>query len=384
MRGAAVRVDLESRLRSELVPDLEILRPLGSGSHADVYLAREPALKRLVAVKVLRADLASDATMTRRFRREAQSAARIHHPNVIPVYRVGRLADGVPYIVMEYIDGRTLADMLTARGPLPLDDARRILVSVASALAAAHEHGIVHRDVRPENVFIETRTGRAVLADFGIAALLETGTDPITRLTTGGIKLGDLRYMSPEQVRGEPVTDRSDVYALGVLAYEILTGAAPFGDLAPAQQLSARLGESPRSPAGVRPEIPVALANLVVRCLAHDPGPRPYAGELASLLQGSAAANEAGGPALGSPGPLSGFLSELKRRQVYKVGALYLVFGLGLVEAANNFVPPLSLPETTTTVAAITVIIGFPVALALSWVYDFRAGTIQQIGRAHV
>lgn len=380
--GKTARSELEARLRSELVPDLEIVRLLGTGAQADVFLARESALKRLVAVKVLHSRLSNDPVMRRRFEREAQSAARIRHPNVTPVYRVGRLADGVPYIVMEYIDGRTLSDMLAARGPLSIEEARGVLVNVASALAAAHEQGIVHRDVRPGNVFIESRTGRAVLADFGIVALRETGADDATQLTTVGMRLGDVRYMSPEQLSGEQVTDRSDVYALGLLAHEVLTGHVPFDDAVPAMQIRARLHERPRSPAELRPEIPPALAQLVQNCLAPDPNHRPYARELVSL--GQASADEAGsarGPALASAGPVGGFLAELKRRHVYKIGAFYLVVGLGLVEAANNLVPPLGLPETTITVIAILVVVGFPVALVLSWIYDFRAGEIQRTER---
>src|SRR5687767_2169327 len=192
-----------------------------------VYLARDPALRRLVAVKVLRDELAAGDVARRRFEREAQSAARISHPNVTTIYRTGKLPDDVPFIVMEYIDGRTLADLLAAKGAFDVTETRRVIVSVASALAAAHRKGIVHRHVQASNVMVENETARVVLMDFGIAALLQTGTEQDPKLTMSGERLGDTLRMSPEQKRGEPVTQQSDVFCLGVLAYEMLTGSVP-------------------------------------------------------------------------------------------------------------------------------------------------------------
>ncbi|MEO5510091.1 MAG: serine/threonine-protein kinase, partial [Longimicrobiales bacterium] len=165
---------LDERVRTELLPDLEVLRSLGTGTSANVYLARETSLQRLVAVKVLRPSVAADDILRRRFEREAQSAARIVHSHVTAVYRVGHLSDNVPYIVMEYVEGRTLADMMESGVGVEPGQARAMLCAIASALAAAHERGIVHRDVRPGNVLVD-RAGRAVLGDFGIAALLESG-----------------------------------------------------------------------------------------------------------------------------------------------------------------------------------------------------------------
>ncbi|HSJ06196.1 MAG TPA: serine/threonine-protein kinase, partial [Longimicrobiales bacterium] len=250
-----------------LLPDLEILRPLGSGVTAHVHLAREPALQRLVAVKVLRPEAAADAVARRRFEREAQSAARITHPNVTAIHRVGRLPDDTPYIVMEYVEGRTVSDVMAAGGDFDLATARRLLTAVASALAAAHDRGIVHRDLRPGNVFVENRTGRAILADFGIAALLDSGSSAATRLTQAGVLVGDVRRMSPEQIRGEPVTSQSDVYSFGVLAYEMLTGHSPYRRETDAALMAAHLRQEPRRLADLLEDVDPALAGIIERCL---------------------------------------------------------------------------------------------------------------------
>ncbi|MGH7503435.1 MAG: serine/threonine-protein kinase [Longimicrobiales bacterium] len=368
--------DLADRLRAELAPELEVLRLLGEGSHAAVFLAREPALKRLVAVKVLHPSHARDTVMRRRFQREAQSAASIRHPNVIPIHRIQTLEDGLPCIIMEYIDGRTLADLIAARGPLPVDEANTILVAVASALAAAHERGIVHRDVRPGNVFIENNTGRAVLADFGIAALMETGADTVTRLTTGGMRLGDVKYMSPEQLRGESVTEQSDVYALGMLGFETLTGRIPFDQPNAVRQMAARLKDAPPSPASLRPGIPPDLAATIVKCLAVDARHRPRAHELARRLAPDPAAAAPDRPQ--QAGPLSAFLNELRRRRVYQVAMFYIVFGGGSVSLARDFGDGLGVPAGAVDAMALVVALGFPAALVLSWLYDITAGGIRR------
>ena len=198
--------DLQIQLQAELDPEFQILRLLGEGSVAQVYLARERALQRLVAIKFMKSQFAQDDTARKRFEREARSAAKIHHQNVATVHRVGSLEDQTPFIIMEYIEGRNLADALQAEGVMTIEEACHTLSQVASALAAAHEKGIVHRDVKPDNVVRERDSDRVVLTDFGIAGILETGTETITRLTQQGQLLGDPRYMSPEQL-GEALTD---------------------------------------------------------------------------------------------------------------------------------------------------------------------------------
>ena len=213
--------DQQTQLQAYFDPEFKIVRLLGEGAMARVYVAREAALRRLVAIKVLNSEVAEDEIARKRFERESRSAAKIRHQNVATVYRVGSLDDETPFMIMEYIEGKNLADALKAEGVMTVEQACRTLGQLASALAAAHENGIVHRDVKPENVVRERDSDRIVLTDFGIAGILETGTETITRLTKQGQLLGDPRYMSPEQLLGESVTDESDVYSLGIMGYEL-------------------------------------------------------------------------------------------------------------------------------------------------------------------
>jgi DNA-binding SARP family transcriptional activator/tRNA A-37 threonylcarbamoyl transferase component Bud32 len=255
--------------------DLDVARVLGEGSAGVVYLAREPALRRLVAIKVLKAELAENATARARFKREAQSAAKILHPHVATVYRVGTTDDDRPFFVMPYVKGVTLADRLESHGPLPVGEVRRILAEVASALAAAHGVGVVHRDVRPANVLCDDRSGRTYLADFGIAAVLESGGVEVARLTQTGEVLGHLDYVSPEQRRGLEMDGRSDVYSLGVMGLELLlAGSAPsLPDLAE------------------RVDAP-DLVDLLRRATADNPKHRPSASEFARAVSDPTHARE--------------------------------------------------------------------------------------------
>lgn len=365
---------LESRLATELAPDLEVIRSIGRGSVAQVYLARETGLKRLVAVKVLRRELASDDVARKRFEREAQAAARINHPNITDIHRIGHLSDGVPYIVMEYIDGRTLADFVKATGPMPVDAVRGLLADVAAALAGAHAQGVVHRDVRPNNIIRENATGRTVLMDFGIAGLLESGGETVTRLTAQGVRLGDLRYMSPEQMRGETVTVQADVYSLGVVGFELLAGKSPFGSSPGVQAMAAQLRGERQKLAELRPDLEPALTGLIDRCLAQNPTERPQAKEVAAAL------SRAAGPdaAVAGAKPTSAlgiFLEELKRRRVYRVGATYLAAIFVVLQFAELIQDTIRLPYEALVVVSLG---GFPVTLVLAWVFDIREGHIRR------
>ncbi len=279
--------DLFRRVKEELAPGLELVRLLGRGVAASVYLAREPALRRLVAVKLLLPELGDDPKARLRFEREAQSAARIAHPNVVPLYRVGVLSDDLPYIVMQYVKGRSLADRLLAEGPLDPGVVRRILVDVASALDAAHRQKIVHRDVKPGNVLLEEETGRVLLTDFGIAAPLATGEFSPSRLTTRDRVLGDARYRSPEQLTGEEVTELADIYGLGLLGFELLTGEGPYEASTPTEWLAAHLHAGPRRPSDLRPEVDPDLEDLLLRCLSKVPEHRPGAADVVRQLASS-------------------------------------------------------------------------------------------------
>ena len=268
----------QTQLQAEMAPDFQIVRFLAEGSVAHVYLARDKGLKRLVAIKVMKAELARDETARRRFGREARSAAKIHHHNVAAVYRVGTLEDETPFIVMEHIEGRNLADSLQAEGVMGVEQACHVLSQVASALAAAHEKGIVHRNLKPENIVCERDSDRVVLTDFGIAGILETGAETITNLTQPGQLLGDPRYMSPEHLSGEPITEESDVYSLGIMGYELLTLKGPYEAKSNVLMATAHLRQEP---------IPLAdphLGELLARCLAKNPKHRPRASEVARAL----------------------------------------------------------------------------------------------------
>ncbi|MDP9486903.1 MAG: protein kinase, partial [Actinomycetota bacterium] len=254
-------------------------RLLGSGGMGEVYLARDKILGREVAIKVLRKRYAGDEEFVARFRREARSAAALPHPNVVSVHDLGRSGDGAYYIAMEYVPGGTLKQRLLERGAFRPDAAAAVALQIADALDAAHARGIVHRDVKPQNVLL-TVGGDAKLADFGIAG----GASPAVGSRTPPV-VGTPSYMSPEQVSGEPVGPASDLYSLGVVLYEMLTGEAPFGAENPAASAEQR-NEPPRSPRRLDPRIPQGMDSLVVKLLARRPADRyADAAELARDLR---------------------------------------------------------------------------------------------------
>ena len=349
------------------LPDLEMVRPLGEGSMGRVFLARDPALRRLVAVKLLREELAASDVARRRFEREAQSAARISHPNVTAIYRTAKLPNDVPFIVMEYIDGRTLADLLAARGAFDVTETRRIIVSVASALAAAHRKGIVHRHVQASNVMVENETARIVLMDFGIAALLQTGAEQDPKLTMSGERLGDTLRMSPEQKRGEPVTQQSDVYCLGILARELLTGAVP--------------DANPETPSAASQD--AELDDIVRRSLAPNPNHRPLAKEIARVLGGRSSTGAANGVAVD---PLDDFVRQLKQRKVPRVALGYMFCAFVGLQVAQLILPAMPVDNSQVwykgTVAL--VIAGFPIAVMVSWFFDWTPSGIRRARTAEL
>jgi serine/threonine protein kinase len=383
----------QTRLQAELDSEFQIVRLLGGGSVAEVYLARERALQRLVAIKVMKPELATDKTARKRFEREGRSAAKIHHHNVATVHRVGSLADETPFIIMEYVEGRNLADALQAEGVMTLEHACQTLSQVASALAAAHENGIVHRDVKPDNVVRDRDSDRVVLTDFGIAAILETGTDTISRLTQQGQVLGDPRYMSPEQLLGEAITDESDVYSLGVMGYELLTLKSPYEGSTTVQLITAHLKQDPIPLARLRPEVDPQLEQLMGRCLAKNPRHRPGAAEVAKALKhftGEALApGQTGEPAShrGQVGAnsvlhipaLEAFIAELRRRHVFNVAVFYVLVTGSLLQGSDMILPSLvSNPEDVMEVLVALTLGGGPVVLVLSWMFDISSKGIHR------
>ncbi len=250
---------------------------VGQGGMATIYRARDTKLGRDVAIKVLRGEYGSDVSFLARFQREAQAAAQLNHPNVVAVFDYGQDPVG-PYIVMELVTGGDLAGALRERGPLPPTVAASIAQQVADALDAAHARGIVHRDIKPSNVLLSTG-GRVKVADFGIA---QAFTD--AQLTMTGVTMGSVHYFSPEQARGEPVGTPSDIYSVGLVLYEMLTGQRAFTGGSAAEVAMARLSGRIPTPAAVRPDVPMALDAIVRWALQPDPRARPPAAELSAAL----------------------------------------------------------------------------------------------------
>ena len=256
-----------------------LVGPLGSGGMAEVYLAHDEVLDRAVALKILRGQYADDEEFVERFRREAQSAAGLSHPNIVSIYDRGRSEDGAYYIAMEYVPRGTLKDRISRDGALEPGMAAGVALQIADALQTAHESGVIHRDIKPQNVLI-TKTGDIKVTDFGIARATSSP------LTATSAVLGTAGYMSPEQAMGEPVGQGSDLYSLGVVLYEMLTGDIPFRAESPIAQAMMHVNERPRSPREVNPEVPEPLDALTLKLLAKDPEDRyPNASALAEDLE---------------------------------------------------------------------------------------------------
>jgi beta-lactam-binding protein with PASTA domain len=278
----------------------ELGEEIGHGGMADVYLAHDRLLDRHVAVKVLAPQFATDPTNVERFRREARAAAGLNHPHIVAVYDWGEEGD-TSYIVMEYVPGQTLREILQSYGRLGPTDSARIAAEIADALAFAHAHGVVHRDVKPGNVLI-TPHGQVKVTDFGIARA--EASEPLTK--TGAV-LGTATYFSPEQAQGFKLDGRSDVYALGVVLYEMLTGVAPFTASSPVSVAYKHVREAPRPPSAIVHDLPDAMDHIVLTAMAKDVD-RRYASaqdlradllrfERGRPLAGATAAATAGAPA---------------------------------------------------------------------------------------
>jgi len=262
-----------------------ILGRIGGGGMANVYLAEDTTLGRRVAIKMLHRRFVEDAKFVERFRREAKAAAGLNHPNIVGVYDWGQVGSE-NYIVMEYVEGDTLKELIRRRGRLSGNEALAILLGLLAAVGAAHSNGVVHRDVKSQNILIDGE-GRVKVADFGIAQAGDPG------MTEAGSILGTAQYLAPEQARGEPVDERSDLYSVGVVLYEMLTGRVPFkGDSAVTVALK-HVNELPPEPAELVPGLPYSLNQIVLKALAKDPNRRyGSAVEFAADLR----AAQAGGP----------------------------------------------------------------------------------------
>src|SRR5213079_1047945 len=266
-------------VREQLKDEYEILEELGRGGMAIVFKAREKQLERDVAIKVLPFSLAFDKEFVERFQREARTSAKLEHPGIIPIYRVGK-SGRVIYFVMKSLRGKPLASVLGARGSLPPGEIRQVLVQVARALAYAHKSGIVHRDIKPDNIMFDEH-GQAVVTDFGIATAATGG-----KLTGTGMSIGTPHYMSPEQAKAQPLDGRSDLYSLGVVAYQCLTGGVPFDGEDSFSIGYKHIMEEIPTPPLENPE-KRQLFEIVRKMMAKTPAQRfQNADELISVLEG--------------------------------------------------------------------------------------------------
>ena len=251
-----------------------VLRKLGEGGMGTVYLAEQVSIGRKVAVKLLRGNYACDEEFIARFQREARLAASLNHRNIITVYDFDQADDGSLFIAMEYVNGEQLSEVIQREGPLPIGRATRLGLQIAEGLEAAHRAGVIHRDIKPDNIMVVRDSGfeRIIVMDFGVARLREAGTG--TQLTRAGTIMGTPAYMAPEQAEGSGVSDKTDLYALGIVLYEMLSGSVPFKGSTPSAVLAKQLRERPVELRKLRAEVPAAIERVVMRALEKKPEKR--------------------------------------------------------------------------------------------------------------
>ena len=242
----------------------QVIRSIGEGGMANVYLAYDTILDRNVAVKVLRGDLATDEKFVRRFQREAMSASALSHPNIVEMYDVGE-DDGNYFIVMEYIDGKTLKNLIKKRGALTVAEVVDIMLQLTSAISCAHDSYIIHRDIKPQNVMI-LDDGRVKITDFGIAIASNA-----SELTQTNSVMGSVHYLPPEQANGAGATAKSDIYSLGILMFELLTGKLPFKGENAVEIALKQMKEQIPSVCAINPEIPQSIENVILKACAKNP-----------------------------------------------------------------------------------------------------------------
>jgi serine/threonine-protein kinase len=344
--------DLAEQLQSSLGATYTIVRELGGGGMSRVFLADDKALGRQVVIKVLHPELAAGVN-AERFNREVQLSARLQHPHIVPVLTAGEV-DGLPYYVMPFVKGESLRARIAA-GPMPVQEVISIVADVAKALAYAQSDGVVHRDIKPDNILLSG--GAATVADFGIAKAIaaakrgdrpegDSPKDPweSDSLTVLGTSLGTPAYMAPEQVAGDPNVDhRADIYSLGCVAYEMLTGQAPFAGKSPQQMLAAHVMEKPVPLEQKRPGLPPALVTAINRCLEKEPANRPQsASELVTQIETS------GAQTVVSPAVVARARSKIP---TWAVVAGVVILGAAAVPAYRALRPAAAVPDGTLSVA---------------------------------
>jgi len=381
--------DQTARLSESLAGRYTIERIIGRGGMGTVYLAVDEKHHRQVAIKVLLPDIAISIS-AKRFLREIEIAAHLAHPNILPLLDSGH-ADGFLYHVTPFMEGETLGDRLRRERQLPIVDTVRIAREVADALDYAHSEGVIHRDVKPENIMLTRR--HALVADFGVARAIDIGGGE--KLTQTGIIVGTPAYMSPEQASGERNLDgRSDIYALGCVVYEMLCGEPPLVGRTSMTTMARRLSEHPQSLRVVRESIPVSMEHVICKALSRLPADRfsraqEFGDALAVSLSGGTMATPMPGtvPVLpvavvGGPGPVTlgkpSFWTELKRRKVYSVGALYIAVAFAFFSFAADILVSWGLTDAGMRLITIVAAAGFPVALFLAWVFEITSEGIRR------
>jgi len=316
------------RIQTALAGRYSLQRELGRGGMGVVYLAQDVALERPVALKILQSHLANQPALKQRFLNEARTAAKLSHPNIIPIFAVDEVND-VVFFVMPFVDGEALGHRIRSRGPVPPSDLGKILRDVGWGLAYAHAQGVVHRDVKADNIMIERASGRAFVVDFGIARVIEN-----TGVTGAGEILGTADYMSPEQARGEVADHRSDIYSLGVVAYYALAGRLPFEAPTVRALLAKHITQPAPLVAAAVPGLPRKLVDAVHRCLAKNPAERfPSAEELAEAVGAAFAARRE------TPAPIRIFTTKASEISQNLIFISYLQLFLGAFGAAAALTP---------------------------------------------
>jgi tetratricopeptide (TPR) repeat protein len=351
---------LHEQLQRSLGDAYRIERELGGGGMSRVFVARDEALRRNVVVKVLPPDLVAGVNVER-FHREIELAAGLQHPHIVQVLTAGQM-DGVPYYTMPFVEGESLRARLSRGGPLPITEVIGVMRDVAKALSYAHGRGVVHRDIKPDNVLLSG--GSATVADFGIAKAISAARTaaPGGTLTQIGTSIGTPTYMAPEQAAADPSTDhRADIYSFGCLAYELLAGRPPFMAKTPQRLLAAHMGEVPQPIAELRPDTPALLADLVMRCLEKDADARPQqAGDIVRVLETvtSGSGHQAAAPIL-----LSGRGTLKKALGIY--AAAFLIVAL----VAKAAIVAIGLPDWVFPGAIVVMTFGLPVILFTAYVH---------------
>jgi tetratricopeptide (TPR) repeat protein len=363
-------VSLQADLQAALGDTYRIRRELGGGGMGRVFVAEETRLGREVVIKVLSPDMAASVNVER-FEREIQLAARLQHPHIVPLLTTGG-SGSLLYYVMPYIAGESLRGKLTREGELPIAEAVKILLEVTDALAYAHRHGVVHRDIKPDNVLLSE--GHAVVTDFGVAKAVSASSGSAT-LTSLGVALGTPAYMAPEQAAADPNTDhRADIYALGALAYEMLTGRTPFTAPTPQALLAAHITQTPDPVTRHRPAVPAPLAALIMRCLEKHAADRwQSAGEVVSQLQSMSTPSGGMPPTGTTPVISSGTEDAIRRAHPARVAALFAAAAVGVLSVVYLLVRLVGLPDWVFGGAVALLVLGLPIMLVTGYLERRRA-----------